>query len=93
MQAGTLGGEPFTTEDFRYFWEDVANDKKLSPSGPNVELLVEGKLPKVEIVDPLTSTFSWEKSNPYLVESHARAAPLFLSQPAHYLKKLHKKYI
>lgn len=24
-------GHPFTTEDFRYFWEDIANDKDLSP--------------------------------------------------------------
>src|SRR3970040_237515 len=26
-------GHPFTAEDFRYYWEDVANDKELSPSG------------------------------------------------------------
>ena len=24
-------GQPFTTEDFRYFWDDVANNKELSP--------------------------------------------------------------
>ena len=34
-------GHPFTTEDFRFFWEDVANNKDLSPNGPSVELLVE----------------------------------------------------
>ena len=28
-------GHPFTTEDFRFFWEDVANNKELSPSGPS----------------------------------------------------------
>ena len=27
-------GQPFTVEDFRYFWEDVANNKELSPTGP-----------------------------------------------------------
>ena len=27
-------GQPFTAEDFRYYWEDVANDPRLSPSGP-----------------------------------------------------------
>ncbi len=27
-------GQPFTIEDFRYFWEDVANNKELSPTGP-----------------------------------------------------------
>jgi peptide/nickel transport system substrate-binding protein len=27
-------GEPFTSEDFRYWWEDVANNEQLSPTGP-----------------------------------------------------------
>ena len=85
-------GEPFTTEDFRYFWEDIANNKELSPGGPNVELMVDGKPPKVEIIDPVTIKFTWEKPNPYFVESQARAAPLWLFRPAHYLKKVHRKY-
>ena len=85
-------GHPFTTEDFRYFWEDVANNRDLSPSGPNVELLVDGTPPKVEIIDPLTIKFTWDKPNPYFIESQARAAPLFLFRPAHYLKKFHAKY-
>ncbi len=85
-------GEPFTTEDFRFFWEDVANNKELSSSGPSVELLVDGKPPKVEIIDPLTIKYTWDKPNPYFIESQARAAPLFLFRPAHYLKKFHAKY-
>ncbi len=85
-------GEPFTTEDFRYFWEDVANNKELSPGGPNVELMVDGKPPKVEIIDPLTIRYTWDKPNPYFIESQARAAPLWLFRPAHYLKKFHKTY-
>src|SRR5450432_228751 len=44
-------GHPFTTEDFRFFWEDVANNSDLSPSGPSVELIVDGQPPKVEIID------------------------------------------
>ena len=84
--------EPFTTEDFRFFWEDVANNKDLSSGGPNVELLVDGKPPKVEIIDPLTIKYTWDKPNPYFIESQARAAPLFLYRPAHYLKKFHAKY-
>jgi peptide/nickel transport system substrate-binding protein len=85
-------GEPFTTEDFRYFWEDVANDKDLSPRGPSVELLIDGKPPRVEIIDPLTIRFAWDEPNPYFIESQARAAPLWLFRPAHYLKKFHKKH-
>lgn len=85
-------GQPFTTEDFRYYWEDIANNKELSPRGPAVELLVDGQSPKVEIVDELTIKYIWEKPNPYFIESQARAAPLFLYRPAHYLKKVHAKY-
>ena len=85
-------GQPFTTEDFRYFWEDIASNKELSPSGPSVVLLVDGKLPKVEILDPLTIKYTWDAPNPYFIESQAQAAPLFLYRPAHYLKKFHPKY-
>ena len=85
-------GQPFTTEDFRFFWEDIANNKELSPSGPSVELLVDGQPPKVEIIDARTIKFTWDKPNPYFIESQARAAPLFLFRPAHYLKQFHKKH-
>jgi len=85
-------GHPFTTEDFRFFWEDIANDSGLSPSGPADELLVDGKPPRVEIIDALTIKYSWERPNPYFIESQARAAPLFLFAPAHYLKKFHPRY-
>ena len=85
-------GQPFTTEDFRYFWEDVANNKELSPSGPSVVLLVDGKPPKVDIIDELTIRYSWDKPNPSFIESQAQASPLWLFRPAHYLKKFHIKY-
>ena len=84
-------GHPFATEDFRFFWEDVANNKELSPSAPSVELLVEGKPPKVEMsTRGRSGTAGTSPRN--LIESQARAAPLFLFRPAHYLKKLHGKY-
>jgi peptide/nickel transport system substrate-binding protein len=85
-------GQPFTTEDFRFYWEDVANNRELSPSGLPVELLVDGKPPKVEIIDERTIRYTWDKPNPYFIASQARAAPLFLFRPAHYLKKFHAKY-
>ena len=39
-------GEPFTSEDFRFWWEDVAN-KELQPDRPaRSELLVDGEAPQ-----------------------------------------------
>ena len=85
-------GHPFTTEDFRYFWEDIANNKELSAGGPSVELLVHGEPPKVDIIDELTIRYTWDKPNPYFIPSQARANPLWLFRPAHYLKQFHIKY-
>ena len=69
-------GKPFTAEDFRYYWEDVANDKELSPSGPPKELLVNGKPPKVEFIDETTVRYSWEEPNADFLPKLAGAAPL-----------------
>ena len=85
-------GQPFTTDDFRYFWDDVANDLELSPTGPPTDLLVNGEAPKVEIVDKQTVRYSWTKPNPDFLPRMAGASPLFIFRPAHYLKKFHRKY-
>ena len=85
-------GHPFTTEDFRYYWEDIANVKEMTKHGPPVVLLVDGKPPKVEVIDELTIKYTWEKPNPYFIASQAQAAPLWLFRPSHYLKKFHIKY-
>jgi peptide/nickel transport system substrate-binding protein len=85
-------GHPFTTEDFRFFWEDIANNAELSPGGPSGELVLDGQPPRVEIIDERTIRYSWDRPNPYFIESQARAAPLFLFRPAHYLKKFHARY-
>lgn len=85
-------GQPFTAEDFRYFWEDVANNAELSPAGPPVEMLVDGEAPKFEVVDPLTVRYTWSKPNRDFLSRIASASPLYLFRPAHYLKKFHKKY-
>ncbi|HVJ34967.1 MAG TPA: ABC transporter substrate-binding protein [Terriglobia bacterium] len=85
-------GEPFTTDDFRYYWEDVANNPDLNPGGLPTELLVDGKPPKVEVIDPTTIRYSWDQPNAEFLPALARAAPLFIYRPAHYLKKYHVKY-
>ncbi len=85
-------GHPFTAEDFRYFWEDVATDPDISPYGAPAELLVDGKLPTFEIIDDLTVRYTWNKANPFFLPALAGASPLFIYRPAHYLKPYHAKY-
>jgi peptide/nickel transport system substrate-binding protein len=85
-------GAPFTAEDFRYYWEDVANNEELSPSGPPRELVIEGEPAKVEILDELTVRYSWSHRNPFFLPALASPAPLFIYRPAHYLKQFHTRY-
>ncbi len=85
-------GEPFTAEDFRYYWDDVANNKKLSPSGPSLALLASGKPPKFEVLDPLTVRYTWDEPNPGFVPAIAAAQPIFIFMPAHYLKQFNATY-
>jgi peptide/nickel transport system substrate-binding protein len=85
-------GAPFTTEDFRYFWEDVANNPDLMPSGVPAELLVNGEEPKVEIIDEATIRYSWPKPNPTFLPALAGPSPFYAFRPSHYLKQYHAKY-
>jgi len=85
-------GQPFTSDDFRYFWEDVSLDKELMPYGPDSRLLVDGEQPKVEFPDAQTVRYSWSKPNPDFLPAIAGATPLYIFAPAHYLKQFHKKY-
>ena len=85
-------GHPFTAEDFRFFWEDVAQNKGLAPTGPEIQLIVEGEPPKFEVVDDLTVRYSWSKPNPFFLPALAAATQLFVYRPAHYLKPFHERY-
>ncbi len=85
-------GHPFTSEDFRYWWEDVANNELLSPSGPVDFLRVEGELPKVSFPDEHTVIYEWSKPNPQFLQMLAEARPPFIYRPSHYLKPYHAAY-
>ncbi|TAK43972.1 MAG: ABC transporter substrate-binding protein [Betaproteobacteria bacterium] len=85
-------GHPFTAEDFRYYWEDVAGNRELSPSGPPRDLLVEGEAPNFEVLDPATVRYTWSNPNPDFLANLAGASSLFIYRPAHYLRRFHKKY-
>jgi peptide/nickel transport system substrate-binding protein len=94
LRAGHLwsDGAPFTSEDFRYWWEDIASNEQLSPIGPPVELHVEDEWPQVEILDGRTVRYSWSKPNPFFLPALAGARPMFIYAPSHYLKQFHERY-
>jgi peptide/nickel transport system substrate-binding protein len=85
-------GQPFTSEDFRYWFEDIAENTMLSPSGLPTAMLVDGEPPNFEVIDETTVRYTWSKPNPLFLPALAGPDPMFIYAPAHYLKKFHEKY-
>ena len=85
-------GHPFTSEDFRYVWEDVFSHPRLSRGGLRQSLLVNGKGPRFEVIDTYTVRYTWDAPNPDFLPALAAPSPLYLALPAHYLKQFHIKY-
>ncbi|MEO1089499.1 MAG: ABC transporter substrate-binding protein [Pseudomonadota bacterium] len=85
-------GEPFTAEDFRFFWENVAHNPALRPTGVPIQLVVDGEPAKFEVIDDHTVRYSWSKPNPFFLPALAAAAPLYIQMPAHYLKQFHEDF-
>ena len=85
-------GAPFTTEDFRYWWQDVANNPDLAPAGPPELMLADGRPPVVSVLDETTIRFAWDAPNPRFLPALAGARPPFIYRPAHYMKQFHARY-
>jgi peptide/nickel transport system substrate-binding protein len=85
-------GSPFTTEDFRYYWEDVAQNADLSPAGPPEFMMVDGKPPRFEILDERTLRFTWDKPNPRFLPQLAGPLDPGIYRASAYLKQFHAKY-
>jgi peptide/nickel transport system substrate-binding protein len=85
-------GVPFTSGDFAYWWEHMANHPDLSPGGPPPILRVDGEPPKVEFPDAWTVRYRWSKPNNLFLLDQAGASPMMLYRPAHYLKQFHADF-
>ena len=85
-------GQPLTSEDFRYWWEDVANNKELSPVGPPKIMTINGELPIFEVIDRYKFRYTWKRPNPDFLPRLASASPLYIYRPAHYMRQFHEKY-
>jgi peptide/nickel transport system substrate-binding protein len=70
----------------------VAQNKSLAPTGPEIQLVVEGEAPRFEILDEHTVRYSWSRPNPFFLPALAAATQLFVYRPAHYLRQFHERY-
>jgi peptide/nickel transport system substrate-binding protein len=85
-------GSPFTAEDFRYYWEDIAHNLDLSPAGLPEFMLVEGKPPRFEVIDERTVRYTWDRPNPRFLPQLAGPLDPGIYRASAYLKQFHAKY-
>lgn len=85
-------GAPFTTEDFRYYFEESATNKAVKNVSLPADMLVDGQPPKFEVIDKYTVRYTWPKPNPFFIPRLAGARPMYIYQPAHYMRKFNAKY-
>ncbi len=83
-------GQPFTTEDFRYYWEDVAHNKELSPAG--IRRIHDASTASRRGSRSSTSARS-ATAGTSRTRASCRSSPQprdpFIYRPAHYLKQFH----
>lgn len=85
-------GAPFTSADFRYWWEKVVNNAEITPSGPPEFMVVDGKMGRVTFPDDYTVIFEWDTPYANFLPLLAQASPPFIYRPAHYLKQFHIEF-
>lgn len=86
-------GTPFSTEDFLYWWEDVANNKVLSPAGLPMAMMPQGHAPVFEVIDASTLRYTWPVPNPSFLPALAGAQPLYIQMPARYMRQFHARHV
>ncbi|MCC9076591.1 ABC transporter substrate-binding protein [Litorilinea aerophila] len=91
-------GEPFTADDFVFWYEDVLLNTDLTPSIPSwMRDPVTGEVGKLEKIDDYTIKFSFP--NPYglfiqiLAGPSAGAGGNICDYPKHYLSQFHPNYV
>ena len=95
-------GQPFTADDFVFWFEDIYRNKDLVPT-PSAAMAINGKQGLVEKVDTYTVKFKFPE--PYYMFPDVLAGSTDLGgqawrgafglggyAPAHYLKQFHPKY-
>ncbi len=85
-------GSDFTSADFAYWWNDIANHPELSPNGPPDVMRVGQQLATMRFPDPLTVVIEWPVSNPEFLQHLAAARPPFIYRPSTFLKQFHIDY-
>lgn len=82
-------GAAFTSADFQYWWENIANNVELSPNGPPDILRADGVVGTMTFPDDVTVVIEWDRPNSRFLQILAGARPPFIYRPSTYLKQFH----
>lgn len=85
-------GSELSSEDFRYYWEDVILNTDILRSGPPARLKVNGDIAKFEVLDKLTVRYTWDLPMPRFLSMLAAPIPQTLLLPSAYMRQFHGKY-
>ncbi|MCR9239641.1 MAG: ABC transporter substrate-binding protein [Alphaproteobacteria bacterium] len=86
-------GEPYTTEDIRFWYEDIFQDPEAPSTKGQSYWQANGKVATIEIVDETTFRVIFASPNGFFAQGLAWANQDQLTKaPAHYLKQFHIKY-
>ena len=84
-------GEPFTAEDFRFYFEDVLMNEELTPNLPSA-WRVGGEPVELEIIDEMTVRFNLAVPQPSFIAWAALDPDRGGFRPAHYFQQFHIDY-
>ncbi|MBI5092026.1 MAG: ABC transporter substrate-binding protein [Candidatus Hydrogenedentes bacterium] len=84
-------GVPFTTDDIRFWYDDILHNADLTPTLPSY-FMRGGVLMSLEVVDEYTFRFRFKEPYGLFIPLMAARYSDAILYPAHYLKQYHPKY-
>ena len=84
-------GEPFTSEDFRFYFEDVLGNEELTVSIPDL-WASDGEPATFEVIDETSVKLTYAEPSPSLIVALGTEVGNRGYRPAHYFKQFHIDY-
>lgn len=86
-------GEPYTTEDVRFWFEDMFQDPDIAATRAQSYWSADGTVAALDIVDETHFRVVFETPNGFFLQNLARGGQdMTTRMPAHYLKQFHRRY-